>query len=339
MNILDSPPKNISTPQRWGRRALLCGALLLTLGTPAQAKTIIGELSPVLNGACSFSSEELLTKVLGDVKFVCDLRDMVNSLEPLLESGSYEQVGLQIANRLGANLVADKGIAKAIGEANDAFAKAKTNLSGSLQDFYSLGERISKEAVKEHKSGAQLKKAGQELVKTDAEGQAMLDHNAGVIGNIITTQTTNMGRLARSTSAATSSDKAAGSAVKRSLDTVNPIGGVASKLGGELRASLSTRDTVETLGKIQLEQLKLQSVSDAGMAQQLSAMTQQSAVTNELLIEQYNSAVVERLDAIQKAESDYNDYAEFVASIKNRLVNNVDPALKTLEDMGIVNGP
>lgn len=335
--VVTQPPK----PRRYlvqiGRMGMI--AALLTLPQPAQAKTILSELSPILNGACTYSSQQLITSVVGDVKFLCDLRDMVNSLEPLLSAGSYEKIANTLATRFGANIAQDMGLTAAVSQANAAFAKASKDLQGGVDDFLALGDKLESEAIANHKKGMQFSKAGADMAKVDPEGKAMVEKNAQVIGGLVKSQTVNMARIARSTSASESADTAAQGAVRRSLDTSNPIGGTASKLAGELRAALSTRDAIETVGKIQLEQLKIQAISTATLSQQLAATTQQNAVTNELLIENFNLLMAERIDAITKAEQEYDQYAKSLARMGSDLYSSVNPALATLEQLGLGAAP
>jgi len=326
-----SPTARLKNPFK----ALLLSALLTLSGT-TQAKTLLSELSPILNGACSYSTNELITKVLGDVKVLCDLRDMVNSLDPLLESGSFEALGQTLASRLGANIAENSGLKSAVQDANAAFAKAKDNLQGSINDFRNLGNTLADKAVEKHKKGDQLSPDGKKLAALDGEGQAMLDKNAQVLGELIHTQTDNMERIVRSTSAAGSADDASQGAVRRSIDTSNPLGGTASKLAGELRAGLSTRDAIETVGKIELEQLKLQAVSTATLSQQLAAQTQQGAVTNELLVENFNMLMAKQLESIETAEKNYDRYAKILMNLKVDLALSASPGLNAAAALGAV---
>lgn len=282
------------------------GLVLLVLAVPAnqvRAENLItGQLMPILEKACGVTQNPLVTKFF-NVSSVCDLRDMVGSLAPILEQGTWENMAKTLGVTLGGKLVQMSGAGGAVDAVNAFFADAKSGLQAATDNFTGKTDGYAGQVSSWFKGGNGLSDGAKKTLTAFPVLKPAIDGVMQQLGDRasenVKASSANTVRAGQIAAVSQHSDTAAGEQAGRAVQMLMPTGRI-DTLSAQVAGSLSTRDGIQTLGQIEIENLRQQVLSSTTLSTQLAAMTQQQAITNELMVAQYN-------DLIAKNQADVTD--------------------------------
>lgn len=279
---------------------------------------VLDALYPTLDQACGVSKDPLVQQFF-NISAVCDLRDMVYDLKPLLEQGSWENLFKSVGKTVAGHLAKLSGVQGGADAVNALFAQAKTNVKSAVNTFENAGDALAVQLQAKIASGAGLSASSQTTLTTlPAPLKAGVGRILGQLGDQagqnVQDGAANATRLALSGQASQLADTVAGEQAGRVAAAVSPVGGTVSQLGAELAGSLSTRDSIETVGRINLEMLKNQLLSSSSIANQLAALSSQMAVSNEVMVNQYNQTLLANQGKLESVQGDIDRLLSVVGS-------------------------
>lgn len=289
------------------------GLALLILTVPlsqSRAENLItSQLMPVLETACGVTQNPLVTKFF-NISSVCDLRDMVSSLAPILEEGTWENMAKTLGVTMGGKLVEMSGAGGAVDAVNAFFADAKSGLQAATNSFTGKTDGYASQVSSWFKGGNGLNDGAKKTITSLPVLKPAIDAVVQQLGvqaeKNVKSAAANTVRAGQIAAVSQHSDTAAGEQAGRAAQLLLPTGRI-DTLSAQVSGSLSTRDGIQTLGQIAVESLRQQVLSSTTLSTQLAAMTQQQAITNELMVAQYNDLIAKNQSDVMDIQSKIND--------------------------------